>query len=253
MVGWPWLVPGPLAVDDLAELRGLLRSLSESFGLIALGDVQVGGIALDPFVVCAGLSDAGVGCGLGVVARVDGRRLPTVLGRELISLDHITAGSTGLVLLGEGLGALVAAVASRDLPHPVLVLLDPPLSTAKQWWMIDQVRNLIGQASFRSLDRLAQSVLGIGRHEIIEKNYIETLFKPPLRNHFLLTGDVALWPRREMTGPLPTSLGEEDVLRLEHAYGQSLPILRIPNAGFPLTLNAAPIVADVLKQLILQL
>ena len=102
MVGWPWLVPGPLAVDDLAELRGLLRSLSESFGLIALGDVQVGGIALDPFVVCAGLSDAGVGCGLGVVARVDGRRLPTVLGRELISLDHITAGSTGLVLLGEG-------------------------------------------------------------------------------------------------------------------------------------------------------
>jgi len=102
VVGWPWLVPGPLAVDDLAGLRGLLRSLSESFGLIALGDVEVAGIAMDPFVVCAGLSDAGVGCGLGVAARVDGRRLPTVLGRELISLDHLTAGSTGLVLLGMG-------------------------------------------------------------------------------------------------------------------------------------------------------
>jgi len=100
VVTWPWLVPGPLVVDEIDGLSALIEALSAHGAMVVLDEVTVAGVPCDPFALCAGLS-ASAPVPLGVLARVDGRRLPTVLGRELIALDHVSEGRCGVVLVGE--------------------------------------------------------------------------------------------------------------------------------------------------------
>ena len=95
-----WLSPGPLRAKSLDELRDWLARLDGSVSLVALGPLELDGTPVDPFAMAAGLSALPGLPALGVAAMLDGRRLPTVIGRELIALDHVSAGLTGLVLGG---------------------------------------------------------------------------------------------------------------------------------------------------------
>ena len=96
-----WLVPGPLRVASLNELRTWLSQVGATADGVALSWVEVDGRPVDTFALCAGLADDRLGT-LCVAAPVGDGRLPTILGRELISLDLLRSGSGGLVLIGEG-------------------------------------------------------------------------------------------------------------------------------------------------------
>ena len=97
-----WLSPGPLQADSLAELRSWLAQLAGDVSLVALDHLEVAGVSIDPFAVAAGLSSATGLPALGVATGVHAGRLPTIIGRELIALDHVSSGRTGLVLRGDG-------------------------------------------------------------------------------------------------------------------------------------------------------
>ncbi len=95
-----WLAPGPLRASSQLHLEAWLSGLVQSVGLVAIGTVEIDGDIVDPFAIAAGLGARPGLPALGVSATLDGRRLPTVIGRELIALDHVSGGRTGLVLDG---------------------------------------------------------------------------------------------------------------------------------------------------------
>ena len=101
MPGWTWLVPGPLSVASLDEIRVWLGQIDGGIDRVAFSQVEVGGVGVDPFALCAGLADEQLAT-LCVAAHVGEGRIPTILGRELISLDHLRRGDSGLVVIGAG-------------------------------------------------------------------------------------------------------------------------------------------------------
>lgn len=158
-----------------------------------------------------------------------------------------------VILLGDGIGALVVAAAAKHLKPEAVLLLDPPLSTAKQWWAIDAIREKLPFSTFTQLGQLARDVLGVSAEEVVEKDYLRSLLTPPPEGCFILTGGEPLWPRRAITTVPPSSLDDEDIARIEHEFGASLPVLRIPGAGYSLMNSAPLIVADLLGQILRQL
>lgn len=102
MVTGTWLAPGPLRASSLERLRTWLEGLTADVALVALDVVEVAAERVDPFVLAAGLSTSPGLPSLGVAVALDAGRLPPLIGRELVALDHVVAGPTGLVVTGSG-------------------------------------------------------------------------------------------------------------------------------------------------------
>ena len=177
----------------------------------------------------------------------------STLSRIVVEYLQSVALHRPVILLGDGIGALVAAAAAKHLKPAAVLLLDPPLSSAKQWWAIDAVREKLSLDSFLKLGQMAQDILGIGADEVVEKDYLLNLLTPPPEGCVILTGGEPLWPRRKITAIPPSSLDDEDVARIEREFGPSLPVLRIPGAGYSLMDSAPLVIADVLGQILSQL
>lgn len=177
--------------------------------------------------------------------------LPT-LSAMVVEYLQSAASRRPVILLGDGLGALVAAAAARTLNPTAVLLLDPPLSTAKQWWMFDEYRKSLLRHDLINMAPMAEDILGIGTDQVVEKDYLSNLLTPPPKNCVILTRGEPLWPRRMITA-VPSSLDEEDVARITRDIGPALQILYIEGAGYPLLSCAPSAIAELLEQLIAQL
>ena len=99
-----WLLAPRLDLHETAPFESLVAWLrlagSAGYEAVAMGDLEAGGSTLDPFAVIgalAGETDLPV---LAASCEIGTGRSASVMARELTTVDHLTEGRTGLVLLG---------------------------------------------------------------------------------------------------------------------------------------------------------
>lgn len=141
-----WLVAPKLILADRDPVESLVgwlqRATTAGYDVVALGHLEHGGELLDPFVIIGALSEEPGVPDLAAACEVGAGRHASVIARELTTLDHLTHGHAGVVLLGrdavhldEAEAVLVALLTGGPATVPGLVEhvenapnLPPPLS-----------------------------------------------------------------------------------------------------------------------------
>jgi pimeloyl-ACP methyl ester carboxylesterase len=151
---------------------------------------------------------------------------------EIVHLLLLRFPGRPVLLIGESIGGVIALRAAADprLDIRWLVLLDPPLTTAKQWHIrANALMTLNRDASpFRRLFSAAMfGVFDQDRQE--DRIYYDLLadLKVPC---LILTGDLPLNPQRNAPKPM-CCLDAVDMWVIQKFYSDKVVLARVKNAG----------------------
>jgi len=112
----------------------------------------------------------------------------------------IALGERRPLLVGESVGGLVAAqiAANRSFEIEAVLLLDPPLTTGKQWHMYSRsVARFSGSSHEAAISDQLTHVMGFGKDGIQEKLYYDMVaqIEQPI---IIAHGDISLFPPRNL-------------------------------------------------------
>lgn len=136
------------------------------------------------------------------------------------------------VLVGESFGGLVALAAARLRPAPRVVMIDSPLSTAKQWHVGQAFQQaMAARPDDRFIEAFGWAAFGVRRGAaLIEERLYYPLFDGLSVPTTIITGDTPLGHPRSCER-VPCCLDAVDVHVVERITGGRTPVVRVPGAG----------------------
>jgi len=147
-----------------------------------------------------------------------------------------------ILLVGESFGGLVSMSLGKgeaDSPVKAVIAADPPLSTAKQWAVVNSFRaRFIREPENPFFFSFADEVFGITPTEVHERIYYPMLAGIGVPT-MLVTGDLPMLPPRRLES-VGCLLDPVDEFVIDNLYPDKVMKRRIANSGHVMLTNALP-------------
>jgi len=151
---------------------------------------------------------------------------------EIVHLLLLRFPGRPVLLIGESIGGVIGLRAAADprLDIRWLVLLDPPLTTAKQWHIrANSLKAMRQEASpFRRL--FSAAMFGVFDQDRQEDRIYYDLLADLQAPCLILTGDLPLHPQRESPKPM-CCLDATDFWVIQKSYADKVLLARVKGAG----------------------
>ncbi len=152
----------------------------------------------------------------------------------------VALGSRAVVVVGESIGGLVAiALGGLNIESiRAVIAADPPITTAKLWYVRDDIcRAVARDPANRFLRLFALNIFGIDPAGKIHERIYFHLFEQSRVPVLILTGDVPLFPPR-IFNVFPCLFDDVDWYVVGRLAGNNAQIEVVPNCGHLLLVDA---------------
>lgn len=168
--------------------------------------------------------------------------------KRLSTLVTVSLDSRHVIFVGESLGGLIGiALGGKDRPRPLkrIVALDPPLTTAKQWPILNNIFRLREKNPRPDIKEIIEQIFGVSpTDELHEKNYYSLLENIQTPLHIALGSD-SMHPMRIVDRP-PSLVDDVDRYVLQNIFGDKVKMTEIPNTGHLISEEARDYVANII-------
>lgn len=149
-------------------------------------------------------------------------------------------GNRAVVAVGESLGGLVALAMGGLHIEAIrgVVAADPPLTMAKLWHVRDAINGeLLSDPTNRFLQSFSLNIFGIESGGKVHERIYFSLLEQSLRPILILTGDVPLFPARNVNA-VPCLIDEVDQYVISRLVGNIAQLEIVPDCGHLLLVDA---------------
>ncbi len=168
--------------------------------------------------------------------------------KRLSTLVTVSLDSRQVIFVGESLGGLVGiALGGIDRPRSLkrIVALDPPLTTAKQWPILNNIFRLRQKNPSPALKEIIEQIFGVSpTDELHEKNYYALIENVQTPLHIVLGSD-SMHPMR-IVERTPSLVDNVDRYVLKKIFGDKANMTEIPNTGHLISEQACGVVANII-------
>ena len=160
---------------------------------------------------------------------------------EIVHLLLLRFPGRPVLIVGESISGVIALRAAADprINLRWLALIDPPMTTAKQWHIRINAQHAMRKdaSAFRRL--FSATMFGVYEGERQEERIYYDLLQDLTVPCLILTGDLPLQPQRPMTEGVMCCLDATDLWAIQRFYLGKTLLARVKNAGHTVLVDQA--------------